>query len=49
MKIFEHDDEPEISRSTQDLNRAFELLIQLPDDFLPNGREQLLVQECGGL
>lgn len=49
MKIFEHEDESKIINSSQNLSRAFELLTQLPDDFLPNGREQLPVQEREGL
>jgi len=34
--------------STQDLSRVFELLTQI-NDLLPNGREQLPVQEREGL
>lgn len=45
MKISEHDED----FSNDDLARAFELLTLLPDDFLPNGCEQLPLQEREGL
>lgn len=48
MEILEFDNEPKMPDSYQDLTRAFELLIQLPEDFLQNGREQLPVQEREG-
>jgi antitoxin VapB len=49
MEIFKRGDELVLRPIQQDLSRAFELLSQLPDDFLPNGREQLPVQEREGL
>ena len=45
MKISEHDDD----FSKDDLSRSLELLTLLPDDFLPNGYEQLPLQEREGL
>jgi len=49
MEIFKRDGELVLRPIQQDLSRAFELLSQLPDDFLSNGREQLPMQEREGL
>ena len=49
MEIFKQDDGLVLRPIQQDLSRGFELLSQLPDDFLPNGLEQLPVQEREGL
>lgn len=45
VQIFRRGDEVVLKERPRDLARVFELLTELSDDFMENGREQLPVQE----
>lgn len=45
VQIFRRGDEVILKKRPRDLARVFELLTELSDDFMENGREQLPVQE----
>lgn len=49
LEIFRRGDEIVLREPSKGLSRAFELLAELPDDFLPEGRRDSLPQECKGL
>lgn len=45
LEIFQRGDELVLKKPQDSLERAFEILAQLPDDFFADGREDLPVQE----
>ena len=45
VQIFRRGDEVVLKKNPQNLARVFELLTELSDDFMENGREQPAVQE----
>ena len=45
VQIFRRGDEVVLKKRPRDLARVFELLTELSDDFMENGREQPPVQE----
>ena len=45
VEIFRRGDEVVLRKKPHNLARVFELLIDLSDDFMENGRDQSLVQE----
>ncbi|MGD9159760.1 MAG: type II toxin-antitoxin system VapB family antitoxin [Desulfobacteraceae bacterium] len=45
VQILKRGDEVVLKKKPQNLSRAYELLTELSDDFMKNGREQLPVQE----
>ena len=45
VQIFRRGDEIILRKRPRNLTRVFELLSQLSDDFMENGRDQLPVQE----
>ena len=49
LEIFRRDDEIILREPAQGLARAFELLTELPDDFLAEGRKDELPQHREGL
>jgi antitoxin VapB len=49
VEIFRRGDEIVLREKGKGLVRAFEILAGLPDDFLPEGRNDTAPQERGGL
>ena len=49
VEIFRRGDEVVLREKAKDLSRAFEILANLPDDFLPEGRQDEPPQERDGL
>jgi antitoxin VapB len=49
LEIFRRDNEIVLREPASGLARAFELLTELPDDFLAEGRQDLLPQHREGL
>jgi len=49
IEIFRRGDEIVLREPAQGLGRAFELLTELPDDFLAEGRQDTLPQHREGL
>jgi antitoxin VapB len=49
VEIFRRGDEIVLREKGKGLARAFEILASLPDDFLPDGRQDLPPQKRGGL
>jgi antitoxin VapB len=45
VQIFRRGDEMVLKKSPRNLGHVFELLTELSDDFMENGREQLPLQE----
>ena len=45
VQIFRRGDEIVLKKKPRNLARVFELLTEMSDDFMANGREQLPVQE----
>ena len=45
VQIFRRGDEIILKKNPQNLARVFELLTELSDDFMENGREQPAIQE----
>ncbi len=45
VQIYRRGDEVVLKKKPQDLSRVFELLTELSDDFMVNGREQPPLQE----
>lgn len=45
VHIYQRGDEIILKKKPQDLTRAFELLTELSDDFMKNGRKQPPIQE----
>ncbi len=45
VQIFKRGDEVVLKKRPRDLSRVFELLTELSDDFMENGRQQPAVQE----
>jgi len=49
VEIFRRGDEIVLREKGKGLARAFEILANLPDDFLPDGREDTPPQQCEGI
>ena len=43
--VFRRDDEVVLKKKPRNLSRVFELLTELSDDFMENGRQQPAIQE----
>lgn len=45
VQIFRRGNEVVLTKKPQNLSRVFELLTELSDDFMENGRQQLAIQQ----